>query len=146
MHAPGQLVLFVALPPPIPAIPALVQELLRAAQGVALEMGLMTTIDLCDDVGLWSGSRKLGSVGLRVRDRVVLHGMSLNIAIDPRITSGLTLCGHNDLDFASIQPHVAGFESRNTVQESAVRLARRLGMRGAAPTRSRMHARPFSTE
>ena len=140
LHAPGQLVVFVALPPPTPSIPRLVTELLEGARALAGECGVDASLDLCRDVGLWRDASKLASVGLRIRDRVVLHGMSINIAIDPTFSAGLTLCGHDALDFASIQPHVTGLTAQEAVADAAIYLARHLRMRGAAGASTRSHA------
>jgi len=94
LHLPGQLVMFVAIPQPLPAIRELVCAMLTAARSVAVDhAGMQATIDVDRDIGVWAADGKLASIGLRVRDRCVLHGMSLNVAIDRDLAGGLALCG-----------------------------------------------------
>lgn len=132
LHAPGQLVVFVALPPPTPPIPALVCELLRAARCAAGDIGAAAAIRAGADAGLWLGPAKLGSVGLRIRDRCVLHGLSLNVALDSQLAAGLVLCGHGAAPFASMGEHSHDQRVRAAVREASVRFVEASRMRACA--------------
>ena len=107
LHLPGQLVLFVSLPPPLPPVRTLVAELLGAAARVAIARTPRpddVRVDVCDDVGVYVPAGKRACAGVRVRDRVVQHGVSLNVAIDPAPAIGLSLCGSSTRGFASLTP------------------------------------------
>jgi lipoate-protein ligase B len=82
----------------------LVAELLDAAAATARDRGCICQIDCSDDVGVWSQGAKLASIGLSHQHGVAGHGLALNAAIDTRLSSGLTLCGHRDARTASVCP------------------------------------------
>lgn len=102
LHMPGQLVLFVALPLPRPGIRTVVRALLGAAQEVARSRGVAAVLRDDHDAGLWVGPAKLASIGLKVAGGAVLHGLSLNVAIDRNLARGLTLCGHSAALYADL--------------------------------------------
>ena len=123
LHLPGQLVVFLALPPPTPPIRSLVVELLRSASDLAQQHGIEGAIGCDHDAGLWQGTTKLASIGLRIRRRAVQHGMSINVAIDVRMANGLTLCGHRDRAFGSLQTPDLGGDVTEQVHDAAVSVA-----------------------
>ena len=92
-HAPGQIVVFVALPCERVQVRAVTQWLLGAAEKTAVELGHSAQAALDGDVGLWSNSSKLASIGLRWKDGIVRHGLALNVDVDPELTRDLVLCG-----------------------------------------------------
>ena len=135
LHLPGQLVVFVAIPEPLPPIRDLVCALLTAAREVAHAAGVEARIDADRDVGLWSERGKLASVGLRVRDRCALHGMSLNVAIDGDLGAGLVLCGSSTRGYDSIHRGLDGTAASRAVVQAAESLARASGGGTAALAR-----------
>lgn len=102
LHLPGQVVVLLALRLPATALRPLVAELLGAAADTARALGCACEIDAEGDVGVWCGGAKLASIGLSHQRGVVGHGLSLNAAIDTRLSAGLTLCGHRDARTARI--------------------------------------------
>lgn len=140
LHLPGQLVVFVAIPAPFPPVGALVCELLRGARAIAEDHGVSAQIVDGADAGLWRGADKLASVGMRIRDRAIFHGMSVNVAIDSALADGLVLCGHSDRQFASIAPQSNDPTPSEAVVASLSVLARALATRAAACTGAHAHA------
>ena len=43
--------------------------------------------------GVWSGERKLGSIGVHVKRWVSLHGLALNVDVDQAHTAMIRPCG-----------------------------------------------------
>lgn len=122
LHLPGQLVVFIALPAPHPPVRDVVCELLTGAAALADAAGVASTIDVDRDVGVWSAGGKVASVGLRIRDRVIRHGMSVNVAIDPEYAHGLRLCGGTARGYATLAGAVG------CPAQAAERLAGHLGL------------------
>ena len=52
--------------------------------------------------GCWVGERKLGSVGVRLRDGVSTHGLALNVCTDLGWFDAITPCGIEDAQMTSI--------------------------------------------
>lgn len=136
LHLPGQLVCFLARPCRRSELPRLVTALLQAAADLARSRSLDIRIDTSDDAGLWCGNRKLASVGLRLDRGVVCHGMALNVAVDPRLAVGLTLCGHPDGRLANLHdrsdsPLIDVASADISLAEVAAELAEALGLQRA---------------
>ena len=53
--------------------------------------------------GVWVGERKLGSVGVAVRQRVSLHGCALNVNLDLRPFNYIAPCGLSDRAMTSLE-------------------------------------------
>ncbi len=102
LHAPGQIVAFLAVPCPRWQARALCAELLHGIADLALHSGLRARSDLADDVGVWTADGKLASLGLRLREDVAQHGVALNVAVDRRLAQGLTLCGKPLITLANL--------------------------------------------
>ena len=105
LHAPGQIVAFLAVPCSRLHARRLCAELLSGIARLAQEQGAEARSDLGDDVGVWIADAKLASLGLRVRDEVAHHGIALNYAVDRRLARGLVLCGKPLTTFANLRDH-----------------------------------------
>lgn len=93
VHGPGQLVVYPIFPMIPPWTPRrLVHVLEETVIGVLQSHGLTTTRDR-EHPGVWIGERKIAAVGLRIRDRVTMHGLALNVNIDLSLFDGIVPCG-----------------------------------------------------
>lgn len=106
LHAPGQIVAFLALPCPRWQVRQLCDDLLHGIERLAQDCGVEARSDLGEDVGVWIADGKLASLGLRLRDDVAQHGVAMNIAVDRRLTEGLVLCGKPTLTLANLADSV----------------------------------------
>ncbi|MGH2714123.1 MAG: lipoyl(octanoyl) transferase LipB [Thermoleophilaceae bacterium] len=99
-HGPGQLVAY-----PIMAVErvadfvhsmegAMVAAL--ADEGVAVE-GRDTPF-----TGVWAGERKIGSIGVRVRDGVSMHGLAVNVDNDLQPFEWIVPCGIDQVRMTSV--------------------------------------------
>ena len=102
LHAPGQIVAFLAVPCSRWQARQLCDELLHGIAELAGACGVDARRDLADDVGVWRAEGKLASLGLRLRADVAQHGVAINIAVDPRLANGLVLCGKPWIAFANL--------------------------------------------
>ena len=93
LHAPGQIVAFLAIPVPVWAVRALCAELLHGIEQLAQAQGTAASSDLGDDVGVWGDRGKIASLGLRVRDGIAQHGAAVNVCVASAWAADLTLCG-----------------------------------------------------
>lgn len=98
-HGPGQIVLFAVdhlerLTGDPRGVRKAVLELLDVARQVALKYD--PTVECRDGAmaGLWCARGKLASVGVHIENRVLLHGLSLNVLRTPESFRGLSRpCG-----------------------------------------------------
>ena len=81
-----------------------------------------------DAMGLYTGGRKLGSVGIRVRRGVSTHGIALNRDPDLSWFAAMTACGQPGVAATSIAAE-GGDPDRERVEDALARaLATRLGL------------------
>lgn len=102
LHAPGQVVLFMALPCDRLELRSLVALLLEAAARVAAEHCVIAAVDLGDAVGLWTPAGKLASLGLYEAHGVVQHGLAVNVCVPCDLAENLVLCGNASTRLASL--------------------------------------------
>lgn len=120
LHLPGQLVLFVAIPGRREQIASLLDTIFSAIESLTLAQDVTIRRGDGDATGLWVGSAKLASAGLRVAEGVIRHGVSLNVAIDRSLVAGLTLCGHQDARFIDLKTIAEGAQHHEKVSSHDV--------------------------
>lgn len=106
-HGPGQVVVYpvIRLTDCGLDVPSLTRALLAAAQDAAAELGVDAEVTLGDahrSAGLYVGRRKLASVGLRVKDGVVTHGLALNAGNALDLFGLIAPCGRRGLAACSL--------------------------------------------
>ncbi|HDI60185.1 MAG TPA: lipoyl(octanoyl) transferase [Desulfobacteraceae bacterium] len=93
-HGPGQLVVYPVLDLKRSGLG--VQELVAALEtvmiGTAADFGVAAGRD-GRNRGVWTGGKKLGSIGLAVRHGVSFHGLALNVDLDLTPFSWIHPCG-----------------------------------------------------
>lgn len=107
LHAPGQIVAFLAVPCSRWQARHLCDELLNGIEILAQRHGVAARADLADDVGVWTVDGKLASLGLRLRDDVAQHGVAINIAVERGLVHGLILCGKSSISLANLDSRQA---------------------------------------
>lgn len=127
-HGPGQLVAYLLL------------DLKRARLGVKQLVHLLeqAVIDLlaehgvvaeprADAPGVYVGSAKIASVGLRVRRGCSYHGIALNVDLDLRPFSRINPCGYPGLEVTRLRDLGVDLGIERAGAELAMQLGRRLG-------------------
>jgi lipoyl(octanoyl) transferase len=127
-HGPGQIVFYVMLD--LRRLGLGVRRLVCTLEEAIIAMLRDFDVQGCarsDAPGVYVGSRKIASVGLRVRHACCYHGLSLNVAMDLAPFARIHPCGYVDLEvtqLADLADPCAPTQVSNALLEH---LARRLG-------------------
>jgi lipoate-protein ligase B len=96
-HGPGQLVAY-----PIMAVER-VADFVHAMEGAMVaalaDQGVAAEARDTPFTGVWVGERKIGAIGVRVRDGVSMHGLAINVDNDLQAFEWIVPCG---IDHASV--------------------------------------------
>ena len=106
LHSPGQLVIFPVLDlRKLELGPKdLVCELLKALhRPLVKEVG--DQLEMQED-GLYTPSGKLAFIGMRLKNRQVFHGLSLNVNNDLSLFSAIRSCGRSQASHDSLAQHM----------------------------------------
>lgn len=76
--------------------------------------------------GVWTSRGKLGSVGIRVREGVSMHGFALNVALDLTPFEWITTCGMPGVRMTSLAHDGAATATVEEADSVAARLCRAL--------------------
>ncbi|MEA3144077.1 MAG: lipoyl(octanoyl) transferase [Thermoplasmata archaeon] len=93
-HAPGQLVLYpiVHLGEGNRDVRAWVQHLERFVIGLLAAHGIAARIEP-DLPGVWTGPRKVASIGIAIQHWVSFHGIAVNVTLEPKEFERIDPCG-----------------------------------------------------
>jgi lipoate-protein ligase B len=72
--------------------------------------------------GLWVGTRKIASVGVRVSRFVTYHGMAINVRNDLSIFDSIIPCGLNNVEMTSVLRETGHRHSMSRVKENLANL------------------------
>lgn len=124
-HNPGQLVVY-----PIVKLRSLglgVNEYVRELETIGIELTGMFGVE-CGRrkgyPGLWSGGKKIGSIGVQVKRGVTLHGIAINVNNDLSIFSNIVPCGIDDVIMTSLNNETGKDISMTEVKERVSSLCR----------------------
>ncbi len=102
-HGPGQLIVYTLINFKLRRIS--VRELVRILENSVIatlnDYGLDAHGDV-DAPGVYVGNRKISSLGLRIRNGAVYHGLSLNVDMDLAPFSYINPCGHSGLQVTQL--------------------------------------------
>ena len=132
-HGPGQLVAYpIVKLDSSKAIRAYVEALVGACVDTAASYGIDARPDN-DRPGVWVGNAKLAAVGVRVTERVTMHGLAFNVDPDlQQFRAGIIPCGIADAEVCSL----ASLGVTTTLAEVRRRLVAHLGARLQRPLQS----------
>lgn len=122
-HNPGQLVFY-----PILNLRQLnlgISEYIRELESIGAE--LLEHLDVHTErrkgfPGLWVGTKKIASIGVRVSKFITYHGMAINIQNDLSIFDFITPCGLDDVEMTSVLKETGKRHSMNQVKEKLSQL------------------------
>ena len=99
-HGPGQLVAY-----PIMAVER-VADFVHAMEGAMVsalaDEGVSAEPRDTPFTGVWVGDRKIGSIGVRVRDGVSMHGLAINVDNDLQPFEWIVPCGIDHVRMTSV--------------------------------------------
>lgn len=136
-HGPGQLMIYplIDLKRAKIGVRDLVSALEQSIVDLVAENGVLG-IARKDAPGVYVESRKIASVGLRIRRGASYHGMALNIAVDLEPFSRINPCGFDDLEVTDLESLGVPID-RETIRATVERnLLARLGLQDEAIVRS----------
>ncbi|MES2801401.1 MAG: lipoyl(octanoyl) transferase LipB [Bdellovibrionota bacterium] len=95
IHNPGQLVIYpiVDLKEQGLSVKGFVQVLFEATLKTLNELKISSTMDLCDQPGVYTSQGKIAFCGLQIKNSITLHGLSINIANDVSVFNDIQSCG-----------------------------------------------------
>ncbi len=116
-HMPGQIVMYPILPLTAMRLQprAYVDVLLKAVIATLAKFGIQARCS-SEFPGVWVGDKKICAVGVRIRERVSLHGIALNVNNSLDLFRAIVPCGIRHLGVTSMAQ-----ESGKEVDMSAVR-------------------------
>ena len=91
-HGPGQLVVYPIVRLPKPDLRDWLRRLERFGMRIAQSFGLDSQPSV-DGTGVFVQGRKIASIGVAVKRWVNLHGIGINVAIDPSAWQKVRPCG-----------------------------------------------------
>jgi lipoate-protein ligase B len=108
-HEPGQLVIYPILHLGQMKMSArsYVQWLESSVIDVLSEIGLPSSVDP-QYPGVWIGDKKICALGVRIKQRVSMHGLALNVRNDLKLFSQIVPCGIQGKSVVSV--HKMGYE------------------------------------
>ena len=117
-HNPGQLVFY-----PILHLQQLnlgISEYIRELESIGVE--LLEQLGVHAErqkgfPGLWIGTKKIASIGVRVSKFITFHGMAINIQNDLSIFEFITPCGLDDVKMTSVLKETGKRHSMSQVKE-----------------------------
>ena len=69
-----------------------VDSIMYSVQKVLRDFGIDSKLD-CDNPGVWVGNNKVCAVGARIKQRVSMHGIALNVSNNLKTFSYIVPCG-----------------------------------------------------
>ena len=99
-HGPGQLVAY-----PIMAVERVadfVHTMERAIVAALADEGVIAEPRAVPFTGVWVGDSKIGSIGVRVREGVSMHGLAVNVDNDLRPFEWIVPCGIDQVQVTSV--------------------------------------------
>ncbi len=120
-HGPGQLVVYpiVDLARRRLSIPDYVTALEEIMIRLSARWGVQAR-RRNENRGVWTGERKLGSVGIAVRRNVAFHGMAFNAALDLKPFSWIRPCGLSAMEMTSLTRETGGAVSMDLIRKEAI--------------------------
>ena len=122
-HGPGQLVGYpiVDLQQHTPDLHWYLRQLEGALIGALASLGVQAGRSQ-GYTGVWTGGRKIASIGIHVRQWVTWHGFALNVTTDLSPFSLIVPCGIPDVEMTSVEKEVAKSPSRQVAGSEAATL------------------------
>lgn len=129
-HQPGQLTIYPILPISIMKLsPRVYVEHLQSAMIAFLqEWGVDAQTDP-DYPGVWVASQKICAIGVRIRSRVSMHGLALNVSNDLSLFHKIVPCGIQARGVTRLMDHTSSrsFDFEKLAQRFAYLLTQAIG-------------------
>ncbi len=128
-HGPGQLMIYPLID--IRRANIGVRTLVTALEQSVVDLAADYDVDAAaraDAPGVYVDSKKLASVGLRIRRGASLHGMALNVDVDLEPFSRINPCGYKELEMTDMHRLGIDLQLEATSEKILPHLLRRLDL------------------
>ena len=132
-HGPGQLVVYTLIDFKRlkTGVRSIVSALENAIIATLAEYGIASANDP-DRPGVYVGERKIASLGLRIKNGAVYHGLALNVDMDLSPFRQINPCGYAGMEMTQIADYVQSCPAWDEVADKlAAHLARELDFQAA---------------
>jgi len=85
------------------------------------ELGIAAEGGVGDRIGVWSGGRKIASIGVHLSRWRTTHGFALNVATDLALFAGIMACGLPTVEMTSIARELGSAPALEEVADIVVR-------------------------
>ena len=99
-HGPGQLVAYPIMT--VERVADFVHSMENAMVAALADEGVAAEARDTPYTGVWSGDRKIGSIGVRVREGVSMHGLAVNVDNDLQPFEWIVPCGIDHVRMTSV--------------------------------------------
>jgi lipoate-protein ligase B len=99
-HGPGQLVAYPIMT--VDRVADFVHAMERAMVAALADEGVAAEPRDTPFTGVWAGDRKIGSIGVRVREGVSMHGLAVNVDNDLQPFEWIVPCGIDHVRMTSV--------------------------------------------
>lgn len=99
-HGPGQLVAYPIMS--VERVADFVHGMERAIVAALADEGVGAEARDTPFTGVWAGDRKIGSIGVRVREGVSMHGLAVNVDNDLQPFEWIVPCGIDHVQMTSV--------------------------------------------
>lgn len=127
-HGPGQLMIYPLID--IRRANIGVRTLVTALEQSVVDLAADYDVDAAaraDAPGVYVDSKKLASVGLRIRRGASFHGMALNVDVDLEPFSRINPCGYKELEMTDLHRLGIDLQLEETPEKILPHLLRHLG-------------------
>ena len=125
-HNPGQIVFY-----PILNLKALnldITEYIRTLERIGIELLQGLSVNAAQKKGfpgLWVGTRKIASIGVRVSRQITFHGMAINIQNNLHIFDYFVPCGLNGVEMTSVKKETDQEYSMTDIKKQLTNIIKR---------------------
>jgi lipoate-protein ligase B len=127
-HGPGQLVAYPIME--VERVADFVHAMERAMVAALADEGIAAQPRDMPFTGVWVGDRKIGSIGVRVREGVSMHGLAVNVDNDLQPFEWIVPCGIEHVRVTSVSRETGRARSLPCFRKRmAYRFAEELGRR-----------------
>lgn len=126
-HMPGQIILYpiLSLSKLSLGVKEYVHLLEESLLDLLLEFGVKGELDK-NNPGVWVSGKKIASIGVRIKDRVTLHGLALNVDNDLDLFNFIIPCGMKNCQTTRLIDHTPCEINKAQISN---RLANKIGKR-----------------
>lgn len=127
-HGPGQLIIYTLLNLSKKKIS--IRELVSILENVVIEFLQEESIEAYSEKmapGVYIHKRKIASIGLRLKNKYVYHGLSFNVDMDLNPFTSINPCGYKNQEMTQLSDYKKGYNLKEVSKRIIDRIVEKLG-------------------